>query len=58
MAQCQCRLMLVTALLSPADDDVAESMLAMMRCCCRAMLVTVMSSPANDDTVKSTLVVA
>jgi hypothetical protein len=50
--------MLVTALPSPASNDVAESMLAMTRCRCRAILVTVLPSLADDDTAESTLVVA
>jgi hypothetical protein len=50
--------MLVMALLSPANDDIAESTLAMAHSRCRAMLVTALPSPTNDDTNELTLVVA
>jgi hypothetical protein len=36
--------MLVTALLSPASDDVAELTLAMTRCRCRVLLMMTLPS--------------
>jgi hypothetical protein len=49
VAQCQCRSMLVTMLLSPTSDDAVESTLAMTRCHCRTMLVTALPGRLSRD---------